>query len=99
MKISEVQVAPIKPRDGLVAFASFVVDEALYCSSVGVSTRPQGGYRLIYPTKPIGGRLVDVFHPISAKAGNQIEAVVLSKLEEVMNYGRNRHDNPNTSTD
>ena len=73
MKISEVQVVPIKPQGGLVAFASFVIEDALYFSSVGIITRLSGGYRLVYPTKLVAGRTIDVFHPISAKAGQQIE--------------------------
>jgi DNA-binding cell septation regulator SpoVG len=99
VKISEVQIAPIKPQGGLVAFASFVIENALYCGSVGIITRPSGGFRLLYPTKAVAGRQIDVFHPISGEAGKHIERVVLSKYEEVMNYGRNRHDNPNTLTD
>ena len=99
MKISEVQVAPIKPQGCLVAFASFVIEGALYCGSVGIITRPSGGYRLLYPTKPVAGRQIDVFHPISGEAGKEIERVVLSKYEEVMNYGRNRYDNSDVLTD
>jgi DNA-binding cell septation regulator SpoVG len=99
VKISEVQIAPVKPQGGLVAFASFVLENALYCGSVAILTRPNGGFRLLYPTKPVAGQQVDVFHPISGDAGKQIERAVLNKYEEVMNYGRNRYDNPNTSTD
>lgn len=98
MKISEVQVAPIKPQGGLVAFASFVIDGAVYCGSVGIITRPSGGFRLLYPTKPVAGRQIDVFHPISGQAGSEIERAVLRKYEDVMNYGRNRHDNPDILT-
>ena len=30
MKVSEVNVVPIRPKDGLVAFASCVIDDSLY---------------------------------------------------------------------
>jgi DNA-binding cell septation regulator SpoVG len=99
MQLSEVQISPVKPSNGLVAFASFVIEGALYCGSVGVVTRPSGGIRLVYPTKLVGGRQVDVFHPISSETGKQIERLVLIKYEEVMNYGRNRYDNPNAVAD
>ncbi len=91
MKVSEVQIVPIKPSGGLVAFASFVFNDALYCGSVGIFTRPSGGYRLVYPNKQVAGRQLDVFHPISGKVGRLIEQVVITKYEEVMNNARNRH--------
>ncbi len=53
MSISEIQVIPIKPQDGLVAFVSFDLDNCLYLGSIDIITRPQGGYRLTYPTKKV----------------------------------------------
>jgi stage V sporulation protein G len=98
MTITEVQITPVKPQDGLVAFASFVLGNGLYCGSVGIMTRPNGGFRLLYPTKQVAGRQLDVFHPISSSLGKSIEDVVIAKYEEVMNHGRNRHNNFNSAT-
>lgn len=98
MTITEVQITPVKPQDGLVAFASFVLDNGLYCGSVGIMTRPNGGFRLLYPTKQVAGRQLDVFHPISGSLGKSIEDVVIAKYEEVMNHGRNRYSNFNAAT-
>jgi len=42
-KISEINITPIKPVDGLVAFASFVLEDSLYCGAVGIVTRLNGG--------------------------------------------------------
>lgn len=91
--VSEIQITPIKPHGGLVAFASFVFNGALYCGSVGIITRPSGGYRLVYPTKEVAGRQLDMYHPISGTVGKLIEKEVIAKYEEVMNHGRNRYDN------
>lgn len=96
MKLKELQITPVKPYNGLVAFASFVFDDALYCSSVGIITRPNGGYRLVYPTKQVAGRQLDIFHPISVKIGQLIEQEVITKYEDVMNNAWNRHDNNHT---
>jgi stage V sporulation protein G len=96
--ITEVNIAPIKPQNGLVAFASFIYCNALYCSSVGIFTRPNGGYRLLYPTKEVAGRQLDIYHPISNTVGLQIEKEVVTKYEEVMNHASNRHDNNHTSS-
>jgi stage V sporulation protein G len=95
MRINEINIAPIKPQNGLVAFASFVLEDALYCGSVGIMTRPNGGLRLVYPTKQVAGRQLNIFHPISFESGKFIEEAVIAKYEEVTNYGRNRHNHLN----
>jgi len=81
--ISEVNVTPIKPQDGLIAFASLVVNESLYLGSIAVYTRLDGSYRLLYPTKKLGERFVDLFHPISRETSKQIEAAIFKKCEEI----------------
>lgn len=83
MKISEVNITPIKPQDGLIAFASVVVNESLYLGSIAVYTRPDGSYRLLYPTKKLGERLINLFHPINNKTSKQIEIAIFKKCEEV----------------
>ncbi|MFZ6022361.1 MAG: hypothetical protein ACOYT9_02735 [Patescibacteria group bacterium] len=85
--ISEIQVQPIKPKDGLVAFARFVLFGCLYCSSVGIFTRPEGGYRLLYPNKKVGSKDSSIFHPITKEFGDLIEKEVTKTLEEVINDG------------
>lgn len=83
MNVSEVNVTPIKPQNGLIAFASIVVDESLYLGSIAVYTRPDGSYRLLYPTKKLGERLVNLFHPISRETSKQIEEAIFKKCEEI----------------
>ena len=61
-KISEVQVIPVKPSNGLVGFASLVFDNCLYLGSIGIYTRPEGGYRLTYPTRKTGTKNFHIFH-------------------------------------
>jgi DNA-binding cell septation regulator SpoVG len=90
--ISEIEIIAVKPQNGLVAFASFVINNAVYCGSVGVMSRPNGDYRLLYPTKVVAGRQLDVFHPISKETGQQIHDAVITKFEDVVKNGRNRHD-------
>ena len=89
MSIAEIQIIPIKPQNGLVAFASFVLENNLYLGSIGILTRPEGGYRLVYPTKKVGSRSMNVFHPINKEFSQSIEKEVISKFEDVMKkYGR-----------
>lgn len=81
-KLTEIQVVPIKPTDGLVGFASLVFDNCLYLGSIGIYTRPQGGYRLTYPTRKGPGNF-NIFYPINKETAEAIEQVVISKYEEV----------------
>lgn len=100
-RISEIQIIPIKPKDGIVAFASFVLDEQIYLGSIAISTRPKGGYRLIYPTKKIGPRSINIFHPISFDFGQLIEKTLIQYFEKLMNVDekllktKNRSENYN----
>jgi stage V sporulation protein G len=86
MKITEIQITPIKPKDGLVAFASLVMDDSLYLGFIGVYTRLDGlGYRLTYPTKKIGDNSINIYHPINKEAGKAVEEAVFKKLKEIFN--------------
>ncbi len=82
-KVTEVQITPIKPTNGLVGFASLVFDDAFYFGSIGIFTRPQGGYRLTYPTRKSLNGGFNIFHPINRSIAEQIESAVISKFEEV----------------
>jgi len=93
-RLTEIQIIPIKPQNGLVAFASFVLDKNLYLGSIGVITRPKGGYRLTYPTKKVGIKDINIFHPINKTFAEAIEKEVLAKLEEVMK-NHDRHNSFN----
>ena len=84
MTISEIQIIPIKPQNGLVAFASFLLDGNLYLGSIGIVTRPEGGYRLVYPTKKVGLRNINIYHPVNKSFAESIEKEVISKFEDVM---------------
>lgn len=82
-KITEIQITPIKPKDGLVGFASLVFD-GLYLGSIGIYKKLNAeGFRLLYPTRKIGEKNINVFHPISQEVSNQIEKEVLEKAEKI----------------
>ena len=83
-RLSEIQIIPIKPQNGLVAFASFVLDGNLYLGSIGIVTRPQGGYRLVYPTKKVAEKNLNIFYPINREFASAIENEVVKQFEDVM---------------
>ncbi len=84
-KITEVTIIMIKPRNGLVALATCVIDEKLYLGSIGIYTKLQGGYRLTYPNKKLGENAINIFHPINKETGEAIEKAVVSEYEKLIN--------------
>ncbi|MCX5922723.1 MAG: septation protein SpoVG family protein [Candidatus Dependentiae bacterium] len=85
-KVTEIQIIPVKPKDGLVGFASFVFDRSFYCASIGIYTRPQGGFRLTYPTRKTLNGAMPIFHPINKDVANLIEQAIIRQFERL-------HDN------
>ncbi|MCA9341552.1 septation protein SpoVG family protein [Candidatus Saccharibacteria bacterium] len=96
MEVTEVNIVPVKAIDGLVAFASCVVNGQLYLGSLGVRRRLDGsGYRITYPTKRIGSQELNYFHPLNRQTGNAIEQAIAAKCNELFersdeDYGRHR---------
>ena len=96
MKISEVKICPVKPQDGLVAFASIVIDNSIYLGSIAVYTRLDGSYRILYPTKRIGTKYLNVFHPINSECGKQLEDLIVKKCNELFERSNDdRHGKTN----
>ncbi len=86
MKITEIQIIPIKPKEGLVAFASIVVENNLYLGSLGVYTRIDGsGYRITYPTKKIGEKNINIYHPINKETSKAIEEAIILEAKKILN--------------
>ncbi len=85
MKITEIQIIPIKADSGLVAFASFVLDGNVYLGSIGIHTKLDGnGFRLTYPTKKVANKDFNIFHPINRQASQEIEEAIILRLKEIM---------------
>lgn len=83
--ITEVQILPIKPRGGLVAFASLILNDSLCLTSIGIHQKLDGsGYRLTYPTKIVGARNMNLYHPITKALSKAIEEAIFNKFKEVM---------------
>lgn len=81
--ISELEIVPIKPRSGLVGFASFVYNQSIYLGSLGIYTKLGGGYRLAYPTRNSLGGCINIFYPINREIADYINNEVINKFEEV----------------
>lgn len=87
LQVSEVQIIPVKPREGLVAFASCVVNRFLYLGGIAVYTSlsKPGSFRLVYPSKTLpNGKAISCVHPINKKAGEFISIEIIEKYKEIM---------------
>ena len=93
MQITEVEIAFVKPKDGLIAFASVVLDDQLYLSGIAIHSKLAGsGYRLTYPTRRIGKVQFSLFHPIRRRTGLAIEQAIIDKLKNVVSKRNAGHD-------
>lgn len=95
MRISDVQITLVSPKNGLIGFASMLIDEAMYISGIAIHQKLNGsGYRLTYPTRKSGARDFDLFHPINKQASRIIEQAIFQKLKDVIHESRNndRHN-------
>ena len=91
MKISNIQIVPIQPKNGIVAFASLLLDDALYISSIAIMTRPKGGFRLVYPTKKTPKKDISIFYPVNRPFGQQIEKDVINEFQKVIKLDDRYH--------
>ena len=84
--VSEVQIIPVKPKGGLIAFASCVIDNQFYVGDIAIYTRPNGqDYRLVYPCKNLpNGKRINCFHPINRDAGESMKKAIIDKYLEMV---------------
>lgn len=86
-EISEIQVIPIKPKEGLVAFASCIINSSLYIGNIAIYGSPstQSGFRLVYPAKILpNGKEINCVHPINKEVGELISKAIIKKFREVI---------------
>jgi stage V sporulation protein G len=100
--ISEIQIVPVKANNGLIAFASFLINNSLFVSSVAVYTRldGRGKYRLVYPSKLVGSKEVNIFYPVTKEVGFEIEKEVTTAVQNILNKKSDeyvRHSNFNST--
>jgi len=76
MSISEIQIIPVKPKSGLVAFASCVVNNQFHFGNIAIYSSPfaSEGFRLVYPTKILhNGTSMSIVYPINKETGEIIQ--------------------------
>jgi DNA-binding cell septation regulator SpoVG len=91
IEISEINIVPVKPKDGLIGFVSFVIDERFYVGNVAIFSRlDREGIRLVYPKKGA----IDCFHPIKRDVGDFINKKVTEKFNTLLKLNELKNEIP-----
>ncbi len=86
MIIKEVQIEFIKPNNGMIGFASILINDSIFLSSIAIHKKLNAeGYRITYPSK---GKF-SIFYPINKEVSKQIEEAIFEKLNDVMIKSKN----------
>ena len=95
LEINEIDILPVKPKNGLLAFASIVINQQFYVGDIAIYSSPstEDGFRLIYPCKVLpNGKKINSFHPITKIAGEAVHNAVISKYQELMEKVAENHN-------
>lgn len=86
IKLTEIEIVPVRPNKGLVAFASFILSDSFFVGDVAIYTRiDQPGYRLVYPVRYlVTGLRVHCFKPIHKLVADEIESQVNKRYEKLI---------------
>lgn len=84
---SNVTISDVKVRlvehgtDGLLAWASCVVDSSILLNNIAIRRGRDGSLFLTYPAKrATGGHSHHYFHPISVEAADAVQDAILTRL-------------------
>ena len=85
MEITSVNIVPVSPQKGLVAFASLVLDGVLEIDSIGVYSRLDGkGFRITTPCRKLkNGKLFPYFRPLSLEFEQQILDEISKEIKRI----------------
>lgn len=84
--VSEMQILPVKPNNGLVAFASCLLNKQFYLGNIAIYTTPNGkSFRLVYPAKVLSnGKQINTFHPITKEAGEAMSYAIINEYNKLI---------------
>jgi DNA-binding cell septation regulator SpoVG len=92
-KVSDIRIVFIEPKNGLIAFASCVIDDKFSIGSIGIHKKlSKDEYRLTYAQK--NGKTIA--HPITRELSQEIERAIFSELKIVISQNRNDRHNSNS---
>jgi len=81
-EVSDIQIVPVKPNLGVVAFVTAVFDRRYRVGHIAIHTRPTGGFRITFPSKVLRtGIELPCFCPLDRETGRIIEEAIISRFE------------------
>ena len=88
MQINDVTISLVLPQNGLIAFASIVLQGGFYVTGIAIHEKlDRTGYRLTYPTRRTANQSFTICHPINYQASKAIEQAIFENLKTVLNKG------------
>jgi DNA-binding cell septation regulator SpoVG len=83
MIITKIKIRKVTPKDGLVGFASFVLDDSLYLGNIAVFSRlNKDTFRLVFPEKKVKDKAVSLFHPVTSVFYFQLEEAINNEFKK-----------------
>lgn len=74
-------------HDGLIAWASCVLNGTVVLNNIAVRRGRNGGLYLSYPAKVSAtGAKITLFHPISAEAAAVLQAAIVGRVRELIGF-------------
>jgi DNA-binding cell septation regulator SpoVG len=85
--VTKVEIVPIIPKAGHIAFANIVLEDKIALNSIGIHTcLRRSGFRLLYPTKTLpNGKVIQTYYPVNKRVADEIQDTILSQYEELLN--------------
>lgn len=85
--ISEIQLVPVRAKDGLTFFANCVLDGKYFVGNLAIFTLRDGsGFRVVYPTKMLrNGTQIPIFYPIDKRISAEIQYAISNEATQLLN--------------
>ena len=80
MKVSEVKIYPSNGENGLVAYASCLLDDSFVLKSMAIFDN-EGELKISYPAKKLQKGISQYFYPINKEATEIMESAIFNAYE------------------
>jgi|24BtaG_2_1085350.scaffolds.fasta_scaffold00346_7 DNA-binding cell septation regulator SpoVG len=84
IKVTRVDIMPVKQKEGLVGFATVVINGDLLLGSIAIRRDRQGRYFILYPIKKLGDKTFEIYHPLNKETSIAISEAVVKRAKEVI---------------
>lgn len=82
--VTEIQIIPVKPQNGLVGFASCVINNQLYVGNIAIHSTLDGNFRLVFPTKSLRhGKQLPCVYPINKPTEKALTQSIVKAYEDL----------------